>query len=117
MLSGTFSGIDISHWQRKCIASLRSRIAFDVQTPVTGWLEAFAAHPRIGDLDALRKKFGDFGRFSEREQGGSIVAASDDVLKELQEWNKMYESKFGHIFIVCAKGKTAPEMLQMIKFR
>ena len=37
--------------------------------------------------------------------------------QELQSYNKAYEAKFGHIFIVCASGKSAEEMLGLIKAR
>ena len=72
------------------------------------WLEAFAAHPRIGDQSG--------NRWSKQEQSGVSVAASM-VLMELTEANRAYEKKFGHIFIVCASGKNAAEMLQLLKQR
>ena len=50
------------------------------QTPVTGWLEAFAAHPRIGDLSALRHKYGAFADSSRREQAAA-ASASDSTLQ------------------------------------
>ena len=49
------------------------------QTPVSGWLEAFAAHPRIGDVEALRSRFGAFVDSSRREQAAS--APSDAQLQ------------------------------------
>lgn len=51
------------------------------QTPVSGWLEAFAAHPRIGDVDGLRKKFGAFAAFSQGEQAAASASATDDTLQ------------------------------------
>lgn len=87
------------------------------QTPVAGWLEAFAAHPRIGDLESLRTKYGAFADLSKGEQAAAAASATDDVLKQLQAWNARYEAKFGHIFIICAKGKRADEMLQAVKTR
>ncbi len=87
------------------------------KTSVTGWLEAFAAHPRIGDIDGLRKKFGAFADMSKGEQASAAATATDDILCALQEWNTRYEAKFGHIFIICARGKTAPEMLDAVKSR
>src|SRR5687767_9590581 len=62
------------------------------------WLEAFAAHPRIGDKAAFRQKL------AAAEQAGA-VSASEDVLDALAEANKEYEERFGRIFIVCASGK------------
>lgn len=88
-----------------------------MQIPITGWLEAFAAHPRIGDIESLKKKFGAFEDFSKGEQSAVAESASSDVIRELAEWNAKYEAKFGHIFIVCAQGKSAHEMLEIIKLR
>lgn len=52
-----------------------------MQTPVTGWLEAFAAHPKIGDLEGLRKKYvGTFGELSRGEQAAA-AGAPDAVLQ------------------------------------
>src|SRR5262245_14228954 len=75
------------------------------------FLEAFAAHPRIGDLDGLRKKLAATAAWSAGEQAG-VAGAPDHVLRELADANRRYEERFGHIFIVCATGKTAAEMLQ-----
>ncbi len=80
------------------------------------WLEAFAAHPKIGDLDALRVKFGSTAAWAATEQGG-VAAASESILLALAEGNRAYEAKFGYIFIVCATGKTAPEMLVLLQQR
>ncbi len=82
----------------------------------TDWLEAFAAHPRIGDLDSLKKKFAATANRSAHEQAG-VAGAADDVLRELAEGNRRYEERFGHIFIVCATGKTAAEMLHLLRQR
>jgi 2-oxo-4-hydroxy-4-carboxy-5-ureidoimidazoline decarboxylase len=80
------------------------------------WLEAFAAHPRIGDLDGLRKKFAATADWSAGEQAG-VAGAGEAVLRELAEGNRRYEERFGHIFIVCATGKTAAEMLRLLRER
>jgi 2-oxo-4-hydroxy-4-carboxy-5-ureidoimidazoline decarboxylase len=80
------------------------------------WLEAFAAHPRIGDVEALRKKFATTAAWCEGEQAG-VQHASDDVLNRLASGNKAYEERFGYIFIVCATGKTAEEMLALLETR
>ncbi|KAL4422666.1 hypothetical protein ABPG75_008863 [Micractinium tetrahymenae] len=87
------------------------------QTPITGWLEAFAAHPRIGDLEGLRKKYaGAFGAMSQGEQARA-AGAPEEVLQALADWNARYEAKFGHIFIICASGKSAEEMLAAVQRR
>lgn len=87
-----------------------------MQTPVSEWLQAFAAHPKLGDAASLRAKFGDFAKLSAGEQQG-IVGANDETLEQLAAANKQYEEKFGHIFILCATGKSAAEVLQAVTSR
>ena len=71
------------------------------------WREAFAAHPRIGEKG---------GRWSEQEQAGARGADSE-TLAALVEANRRYEARFDHIFIVCATGKSAAEMLALLRER
>lgn len=74
-------------------------------------LEAFAAHPRIGaDMESLRE------RWSAQEQSG-VAGASEETLRALRDANLRYEARFGHIFIVCATGRTAGEMLALLEER
>jgi 2-oxo-4-hydroxy-4-carboxy-5-ureidoimidazoline decarboxylase len=80
------------------------------------WREAFSHHPMIGDRDALRRRFPATHHLSEREQSG-VSGASDDVLDALAEGNQQYADKFGYIFIVCATGKSADEMLALLRER
>jgi 2-oxo-4-hydroxy-4-carboxy-5-ureidoimidazoline decarboxylase len=80
------------------------------------WQEAFADHPRIGDREALKRKFAETRHLASREQAG-VDGASDDVLQALAEGNREYERKFGYIFIVCASGLTADAMLAMLNAR
>jgi 2-oxo-4-hydroxy-4-carboxy-5-ureidoimidazoline decarboxylase len=82
----------------------------------TDWLEAFAAHPRIGDLESLRRKFASTADLARHEQAG-VSLASEDIVRELAEGNREYEAKFGHTFIVCATGKSAAEMLAILRGR
>src|SRR5688572_3848221 len=83
----------------------------------TDWLEAFGHHPRIGDIDAIRRQFSAAAAaLSEREQEG-VVGASDEVLAALVQRNREYEARFGYIFIVCATGKSADEMLAILERR
>jgi 2-oxo-4-hydroxy-4-carboxy-5-ureidoimidazoline decarboxylase len=84
--------------------------------PPDEWREAFAHHPRIGDLDSLRKKYASTAALSEHEQSG-VSTAQADVLQALLEGNRAYEARFGHIFIVCATGKSAGDMLALLKER
>ena len=51
-----------------------------LQTPVAGWLEAFAAHPKIGDLEGLKRKYGAFADMSKGEQAAA-AGASEAVLQ------------------------------------
>lgn len=82
------------------------------------WLEAFAAHPKIGDLSSLRMKYRGNREWSASEQAGvGDDTASEDVLVRLAEGNAAYESRFGFIFIVCATGKPATEMLAILESR
>jgi 2-oxo-4-hydroxy-4-carboxy-5-ureidoimidazoline decarboxylase len=80
------------------------------------WLEAFAAHPRIGDRDAMRAKSAATAAWSAREQSG-VDNASEDVLQALADENTRYQERFGYIFIVCATGKIAEEMLSLLRER
>jgi 2-oxo-4-hydroxy-4-carboxy-5-ureidoimidazoline decarboxylase len=79
------------------------------------WLEAFAAHPKIGGgrERAARTQHAEAEAWSEQEQSGTREAAVD-TLDQLAEFNRAYEEKFGHIYIVCATGKTAVEMLALL---
>jgi 2-oxo-4-hydroxy-4-carboxy-5-ureidoimidazoline decarboxylase len=80
------------------------------------WREAFAHHPRIGDIESLRRKFATSAPLSAREQAG-VNAAPAAVVQALLDGNRVYEARFGHVFIVCATGKTAEEMLAMLNAR
>ena len=80
------------------------------------WREAFTHHPRIGDRDGLRAKFASTRDLSEREQAG-VTGAAEDVLGALLEGNRDYEARFEFIFIVCASGKSAEEMLALLNAR
>jgi 2-oxo-4-hydroxy-4-carboxy-5-ureidoimidazoline decarboxylase len=80
-------------------------------------LEAFDHHPRIGaDMDALRQKFARTAELSAREQAGALHA-SEAELSRLRDGNLAYEARFGHIFIVCATGKTAAQMAELLEAR
>ena len=76
-------------------------------------LEAFLGHPQIGDLNALRNKY---AASANREQG-QITAADENTLRELAALNQQYLADHGFIFIVCATGKSAAEMLELLKQR
>ena len=82
----------------------------------TDYLEAFSAHPRIGDVNSLRKKYSNTKRIAGNEQAG-VQTASQETLERLAEANEEYFKKFGFIFIVFATGKSADEMLQILEER
>jgi allantoicase len=71
-------------------------------------LEAFAAHPRIGDRRG--------SRWSSQEQAGA-ASAEERTLVALAEGNERYEERFGHIFLICATGLSADEMLSALRSR
>ena len=77
------------------------------------WREAFSHHPKIGDRDSLRTRFPATHTLSEREQAG-VGGASEAMLDALAEGNRQYEERSGYIFIVCATGKSAEEMLTLL---
>jgi 5-hydroxyisourate hydrolase/2-oxo-4-hydroxy-4-carboxy-5-ureidoimidazoline decarboxylase len=74
------------------------------------WLEAFSHHPKIGDLQSLTEKF------AGKEQA-AVASATKEIIIKLAEANHLYEAKFGFIFIVCATGKSAQEMLDLLSDR
>ncbi len=80
------------------------------------WLEAFAHHPRIGDIDSLRKRFAATAAWAGSEQAGAS-AANEETLRSLARGNDGYFDKHGFIFIVCATGKSAAEMLALLRER
>jgi len=78
--------------------------------------EAFRAHPRIGEKKAEAKQSAEAKKWSAGEQS-KIADADPAVLTELKKVNDEYEKKFGRIYIVCATGKSASEMLAIAKAR
>ena len=87
------------------------------------WLEAFAAHPKIGaggagGEDGAGGAVGVAGLSAWTAQEQALVAeAADTTRQRLAEANRDYEARFGYIFIVCATGKTAAEMLALLERR
>lgn len=80
------------------------------------WREAFTHHPKIGDVNALKEKFASTATWAAGEQG-AVKQASQETLEALAAGNEAYERKFGYIFIVCATGKSAEEMLALLQAR
>jgi OHCU decarboxylase len=85
------------------------------------WLEAFSRHPQIGEKAAEKRIKSEASqqissRWSAEEQSGA-QRNSADVMARLAEGNRVYRQRFGYIFIVCATGKTAEEMLAILERR
>ncbi|GAA4088203.1 2-oxo-4-hydroxy-4-carboxy-5-ureidoimidazoline decarboxylase [Actinomadura miaoliensis] len=117
---------------RTCCASRRWAAAMAVRRPFEdraavweaaaktmaglGWddiEEALRAHPRIGERiggDAREASW------SRREQAG-VDGAGDDLKAALVEGNRAYEERFGHVFLICATGRSAAEMLAELRGR
>lgn len=73
------------------------------------WLEAFGGHPRIGEggrADGL----------AQREQSG-MRGVGEETRAALVQGNREYEARFGHVFLICATGKSAAEMLGALRGR
>jgi OHCU decarboxylase len=92
--------------------------AYEVGESLTDedWLEAFAAHPVIGDMESLRQKYAATKLLAAGEQAG-VAGAHEATLSELAELNREYLRRFGFIFIVFATGKTAEQMLAILRTR
>lgn len=80
------------------------------------YLEAFAGHPKIGNIDSLREKYADSKVLASGEQQG-MTTADEHTLERLAALNLQYEAQNGFIFIVCATGKNAQEMLKILEDR
>ena len=80
------------------------------------WLEAFAAHPRIGNGVAAGPGHAATREWSRQEQGRAATA-SPDVRAALAAGNAEYERRFGHVFLICATGRPADEILAELRRR
>ncbi|MCP4989540.1 MAG: 2-oxo-4-hydroxy-4-carboxy-5-ureidoimidazoline decarboxylase [Colwellia sp.] len=126
---------DASHTFMQCCTSstwvkkmVKTRPFIDVQAmkqaadnawiglSVSDYLEAFEGHPKIGDVSSLRAKYANTKELAGNEQG-LVKEANDAVLEVLSQGNSDYEEKFGFIFIVCATGKSAKEMSDLLQAR
>ena len=73
--------------------------------------DALSGHPRIGE----RRDDG-ADRWSRAEQAG-VAGAARPAMQALADGNAAYERRFGHIYLVCATGRTAPELLALLTSR
>jgi 2-oxo-4-hydroxy-4-carboxy-5-ureidoimidazoline decarboxylase len=79
-------------------------------------MEAFRSHPRIGESRAPAAVFPWSANRSQEEQQ-RVTTAGVDMKLRLAEGNRAYERRFNRIFIVCATGKSAPEILEILERR
>lgn len=108
-LSGPFANLD------QAIDAARD-IWFN-KVDVNGWLEAFAAHPQIGQNPSAKHPSDTSAQWSKGEQSTALQTATDSSLQELSDWNARYWKKFGFVFLICASGRTASEILAELKRR
>jgi len=80
------------------------------------WLQAFQSHPKIGESRAAALTGGQSATWSQQEQK-NVAVAQEEIKTELAKGNLEYEEKFGFIFIVCATGKSASEILEILRRR
>jgi 2-oxo-4-hydroxy-4-carboxy-5-ureidoimidazoline decarboxylase len=108
------------HWvdqilgQRPFAAAQELLVASDAAVAAlddAAFAEALAGHPRIGE-----RPVGDGGEWSRQEQSG-VASAAAAVLEEIATANAEYERRFGHVYLVCATGKSAEELLAICRSR
>lgn len=80
------------------------------------WLEAFRHHPAIGGTRAKGKQSKTARRWSAGEQAAARKASAE-TLKALAASNRAYHAKFGHVFLICATGKSSEEILKSLQER
>lgn len=86
------------------------------ELPEGDWLEAFRAHPKIGESKAAAEVAEESRRWSEGEQARARAAPAE-TLAALAEANRAYEERFGFIFIIRAQGRSAEEILAALRER
>jgi 2-oxo-4-hydroxy-4-carboxy-5-ureidoimidazoline decarboxylase len=84
--------------------------------PESAWQEAFDSHPRIGQQKAKGEATAASLAWSSKEQSAAMDS-QDAVKQALAEGNRRYEEAFGRIFIVCASGRSAAEILGILEER
>jgi len=86
------------------------------ELPETDWMEAFRSHPRIGESHGPASAPARSATWSGEEQR-RVGTTSEDIKMSLAEGNRAYEQRFNRIFIVCATGKSATEILEILRRR
>jgi OHCU decarboxylase len=84
--------------------------------PPHDWMEAFSKHPRIGERKAPPAASSQSASWSAQEQQ-NVTQAAESAQQDLASANHEYEQRFGRVFIVCATGKSAEEMLDILRHR
>jgi 2-oxo-4-hydroxy-4-carboxy-5-ureidoimidazoline decarboxylase len=84
--------------------------------PESDWMEAFRSHPRIGEMPSPASSPARSVDWAGEEQR-RVGVASEDAKVAMAEGNHAYEQRFNRIFIVCATGKSAPEILEILRRR
>jgi allantoicase len=102
-IDGMAASRPFASWEQMIETSNRIWFSLDVKE----WLDAFAAHPRIGERKA---------GWSSQEQSGT-QAASEETMGAIAAGNRAYEEKFGFVYLVCATGKSAEEMRENLEQR
>jgi 5-hydroxyisourate hydrolase/2-oxo-4-hydroxy-4-carboxy-5-ureidoimidazoline decarboxylase len=108
----------MKHYPFKSEASLveqANNIWYD-ECDESDWRESFTHHPKIGDVKSLEKKFASTKHLAGKEQAG-VDSATSVTIQALAKANTDYEDKNDFIFIVCATGKSAEEMLRLAEDR
>jgi OHCU decarboxylase len=80
------------------------------------WMEAFSKHPRIGERKSPEVASGQSAAWSAQEQQ-NVTTAGEAAQADLMTGNLEYERRFGRVFIVCATGKSAHEILAILQRR
>jgi 2-oxo-4-hydroxy-4-carboxy-5-ureidoimidazoline decarboxylase len=78
--------------------------------------QALAGHPRIGDRTPAHAGEDRSGAWSSQEQAG-VEGAEADLLAEIAAANAEYERRFGHVYLVCATGLSAAQLLDVCRAR
>ena len=90
--------------------------AATVELDDEGLAQALAGHPRIGERRAAPAGEGRASAWSRQEQA-AVATAEADVLAQIESANADYERRFGHVYLVCASGRGAPELLDVCRAR
>ena len=91
-------------------ALMETADAESARLKASDWLEAFEAHPRIGE------RGGRSPASSNREQKG-VMTAREETLAVLAEGNRLYEERFGHVFLISAAGRSAEDVVAALRQR